>query len=202
MKGAYVLLRLAVRLLYCHFHLKHRPEPHNKFSQCIIWTGRLLRHSPVLYWWWRMCHHEHPVWWCNHQACRMSETGKHKRFYNVWRQHKESAWLYKTALPTQRGSMGHNVRSVWLGRMTGSFISVRMIWWDVMTGLYHNKGGRNDTIWDLTWVTIAWRWMTKALLPHSSWINWERLWGLVTLQKVQWGKREQAPTRKNISLIC
>jgi len=110
-------------------------------------------------------------------------------FHNAWRQHKQSTWLYKTAPPIQHGSMEHDVRSVWLGRMTGSFISVRMIWWDVMTGLYHNKGGRNDTMWDLTRVTMAWVWMTKALLPHSSWINWERLRRLVTLQKVQWGKQ-------------
>jgi hypothetical protein len=33
MKGAYILLCLAVWLLYRHFHLKHRAEPRNKFSQ-------------------------------------------------------------------------------------------------------------------------------------------------------------------------
>ena len=163
MKGTYVLLRLAVRLLYRHFHLKHRPEPHNKFSQPTVRTGWLFYHSPVLYWWWRTCHHEHPVWWCNHQACRTSETRKHKGFHNAWRQHKQSAWLYGTVLPIQRGSMGHDVRSVWLGRMTGSFISVRMIWWDVMTGLYHNKGGKITQCETWPKLTMAWWWKTKAL---------------------------------------
>jgi hypothetical protein len=50
--------------------------------------------------------------------------------------------------------MGHDLRSVWLGRMTGHFLSVRVIWSDVMIGLYHNKGGSNDTMRDLARVLL------------------------------------------------
>lgn len=64
------------------------------------------------------------------------------------------------SLPIQRGSVGYDVRSVWLKRMTGNFVSVRMIWSDVMTGFITIKEvemTQCENWLQLQWLGGAWQ---------------------------------------------